>query len=100
MDDVERAIRAFGTTSGESASAWKLDRILDLGQLTDARIVPFFLAVLADQEESVPVRVEVLKRLRNGRLGPEERPRVAHVIMQVLAEPANPELRPRCALAL
>ncbi len=100
MDDVERLIRTFRGQGGQSASAWKLDVLLDLGEQRDPRIVPFLLSVLADHEEAVEVRLEVLNRLRRGLLNRVERPRVAREILHTLTESSEPRLRLEAALAL
>src|SRR6202040_2360478 len=78
----------------------KLDALLDLEQLDDPRIVAFLLHVLADQREPTEVRIHVLKRLRNGRLRPEERQSVALAVLRVLSERSSPDLRLQAVLAL
>src|ERR1700680_3639550 len=99
MDDVERLIEAFRARSTRSVLS-KLDALLDLEQLDDRRIVPFLLRVLADQREPTEVRIHVLKRLRNGRLSPENRSLVAAAILQVISDRSNPDLRLQASLAL
>jgi hypothetical protein len=99
MDDVERLIEAFRARSTRSVLS-KLDALLDLEQLDDPRIVPFLLHVLADQREPTEVRIHVLKRLRNGRLQPEERQSVAEAVLRVLSDRSSPDLRLQAVLAL
>src|SRR5258707_9617800 len=99
MDDVERLIEAFRVRSTWSVLS-KLDALLDLEQLDDPRIVPFLLHVLADQREPTEVRIHVLKRLRNGRLQPEERQSVAEAVLMVLSDRSSPDLRLQAVLAL
>ena len=99
MDDVERLIEAFRARSRWSVLS-KLDALLDLEQLDDPRIVPFLLHVLADQHEPTEVRIHVLKRLRNGRLQPEERQSVAEAVLMVLSDRSNLDLRLQAVLAL
>src|SRR5258707_2819283 len=99
MDDVERLIEAFRARSTWSVLS-KLDALLDLEQLDDPRIVPFLLHVLADQREPTEVRIHVLKRLRNGRLQPEERQSVAEAVLMVLSDRSSPDLRLQAVLAL
>src|SRR5260370_6294632 len=91
MDDVGRLIEAFRARSTLSVVA-KLGALLDLEQLDDPRIVPFLLHVLADQREPTEVRIHVLKRLRNGRLQPEERQSVAEAVLMVLSDRSSPDL--------
>ena len=99
MDDVERLIEAFRARSTRSVLS-KLDALLDLEQLDDPRIVPFLLHVLAGQREPTEVRIHVLKRLRNGRLQPEERQSVAEAVLRVLSDRSSPDLRLQAVLAL
>src|SRR5438445_1246803 len=99
MDGVERLIEAFRARSRWSVLS-KLDALLDLEQLDDPRIVPFLLHVLADQHEPTEVRIHVLKRLRNGRLQPEERQSVAEAVLMVLSDRSNLDLRLQAVLAL
>jgi hypothetical protein len=77
MSEVERLIDAFRAEGTAAGNPWKLDVVLDLAREDDPRVVPFLLSVLADPHESIAVRLDVLKRVRNGRLKPEERSRVA-----------------------
>jgi hypothetical protein len=97
MDEVERLLRTFRAQHGV---AWKLDVLLDLGVVRDPRVVPFMLDVLADADEAVAVRLDVLKRLRNGRLAADERPNVALVLQRLITDASDPVLRLHAALAL
>jgi hypothetical protein len=99
MDQAERLILAFKGRSTASVQA-KLDTLLDLERLSHPRIVPFLLEVLADEREPTPVRIHVLRRLRNGLLGRRDRPSVAEAMLRVLADRSSPELRLQAALAL
>jgi hypothetical protein len=87
---ISLAVRTGGST----------DNQFDLEGLRDPRIVPFLLRVLADRLEFTKVRIHVLKRLRNGRLRPECRPLVADVILEVVSDRSNPDLRLQASLAL
>jgi hypothetical protein len=100
MENVERLIQAFDAAGAHAAVAWKLDILLDLGHLPDARVVPFLLRVLADPAEPTAVRIEVLKLLRNGRLQAAERPLVASLVMGLLDERSNLEVCLQAGLAL
>jgi hypothetical protein len=99
VDEVERLIRAYESQAASSVVS-KLAVLIDLDGLRDPRIQPFLLRVLADRLESTEVRIEVLKRLRNGRLLPELRPVVADVIVEVVLDRSNPDLRLQASLAL
>jgi hypothetical protein len=99
MDEAERLILAFKGRAIASVQA-KLDALLDLERLAHPRIVPFLLEVLADEQEPTPVRIHVLRRLRNGRLGHRDRSSVADAMLRVLADRSHPELRLYAALAL
>jgi hypothetical protein len=78
----------------------KLGILIDLEARPDPRIVSFLLRVLADRREPEEVRIHVLKRLRNGRLAPDDRPLVAAAILQVLSDRSSPDLRLQASLAL
>jgi hypothetical protein len=90
IDNVQRLIDAFGAAATHSAVAWKLDVLLDLTREPDPRVVPFLITVVAD----------ALQRLRNGRLKPGERARVAAMLVQLLSEGSNTDLCLQSALAL
>jgi hypothetical protein len=100
MSEVERLIDAFCAKGTGASVAWKLDVVLDLARHEDPRVVPFLLTVLADPREPTPVRLDVMKRLRNGRLTPVERPRVADAMIKLLSERSNPRLCLQSVLAL
>jgi hypothetical protein len=99
MDEAEPLIAAFRAQATAPARA-KLDALLDLERLSHPRVVPFLLEVLADGREPTLVRIHVLRRLRNGRLGQRDRPSVAEAMLRVLADRSSPELRLHAALAL
>lgn len=100
MDEVERFIKRFG--DAQSDLAWKLDALLDLEHLRDPRIIPFLLKVLSDSAEPNAVRLAVLKEVRNGRLLPRERLRVARLMARLLGDrrSTDTDLRVQLALAL
>src|SRR5262249_39797586 len=99
MHDAERLIEAFRARATASVRS-KLDALLDLERLREPRIVPFLLDVLVDRREPTPVRIHVLKRLRNGHLPPSYRPAVAEAILRVVADECSPNLRLQAVLAL
>jgi HEAT repeat protein len=99
MDDVERLIGTFGAGAKWSVLS-KLDVLMELEPLSDARIVPFLMNVLADPREPAEVRIQVLKRLRNGRLQPAHRQSIAEAILRIVADRSSPDLRLQAALAL
>ena len=69
-DDVEQLIQAFNARGPMSSPAVKLNVLMDLERLPDARVVSFLLHVLGNSAEHSEVRMHVLKRLRNGPLLP------------------------------
>jgi len=99
MDQVEQLIKAYASQA-QSSVVSKLGVLIDLDRLRDPRSVPFLLRVLADRQEPTEVRIHVLKRLRNGRLSPENRPLVAGAILQVISDRSSPDLRLQASLAL
>src|SRR6266851_2647129 len=99
MDELEQLITSYESQAALSVVS-KLGVLIDLEALRDPRIVPFLLRVLADRCDPTEVRVHVLKRLRNGSLSPENRPLVADVILEVVSDRSNPDLRLQASLAL
>jgi HEAT repeat protein len=97
--DAQRYIEAFEAHAMSSVRA-KLDALLALERLHDPRVVPFFIQVLANRGEPTPVRIRVLKRLRNGNPIPEYRSEIAAAMVDVLADRSCPDLRMQAALAL
>src|SRR5216683_1429935 len=97
MSEVERLIDAFRAEGTAASNPWKLDVVLDLAREEDPRVVPFFLA---GPHESIAVRLDVLKRVRNGRLKPEERSRVADTMIKLCSERSNLQPCMESALAL
>src|SRR5712691_8005100 len=100
MSEVERLIDTFRAEGTGASVAWKLDVVLYLAREDNPQVVPFLLSVLADPRESTAVRLDVLKRVRNGRLKPEERSRVADTIIKLCSERSNLQLCMESALAL
>jgi HEAT repeat protein len=99
MDEAERLIEAFKARAA-SPVASKLDALIDLERLGDARIVPFLLHVLADEREPTEVRIHVLRRLRDGHFISGCRPSVAEAVRQLTSDHSSPGLRLKAALAL
>jgi hypothetical protein len=101
MDELERLVDLFRARACSSAKS-KLDVLMDLERVRDPRVVPFLLQLLADRQESVDVRMHVVKQLRTGTglLVPADRPAVAQAIADMLADTSTPQLRLQAALAL
>ena len=99
MDEITRLIETY-RSRGTAPEQSKLDALMDLERLRDPRIVPFLLGVLADPRELTPVRIHILKRLRNGNLVPADRLAVAWTILRVLSDRSNSDLRVHAAVAL
>jgi hypothetical protein len=101
MDELQRLVDLFRTRASSSVKS-KLDVLMDVERVRDPRVVPFLLQLLEDPEESVDVRIHVVKQLRNGTgiLVPADRPEVAKAIATVLADTSTAELRLQAALAL
>jgi len=97
--DARRLIEAFKARSAAPVRA-KIDTLLALELVRDPCIQPFLVGVLLDRREPTPVRVYVLKRLRNANPTPDCRPAIAGAILRVLSDPSNTELRVQAALAL
>jgi len=100
MDEVDTLITAFGSRGKRHQSLWKLDVLLDLGRLSDPRVVRFLAAVATDADEPLDVRLDVLGRLREMPLTPEGRVRAAGACLAALAPAADDRLRLRAAVVL
>jgi hypothetical protein len=100
MDEVDALVRAFGSRGKHDQSLWKLDVLLDLGRLDDPRVVPFLVGVVADADEPLDVRLEILERFREMSLTPGDRLRAAHACLAALAPDADSRLRLRASLVL
>jgi hypothetical protein len=99
VDEVDRLVHAFDRRADASVAS-RLDALLDLERLTDPRIVPFLIHVLADPLQPTEVRVHIVKRLRNGRLTSVERQSVVNALQPLLTSPTGMTLRLQAALAL
>jgi predicted neuraminidase len=99
MDEAEQLIEAFKARATSSV-ALKLDALLNLERLCDARIVRFLLQVMADRREPTEVRIHVLRRLRDGRLIPGCRLSVAEALRQIASDRSSPSLRLQAARSL
>lgn len=103
MDEVGRLISEYKAArldeDGESEE--KIDLVLALEDLDDARIVPFFLEVIGDDNEYDQARIEILKILKlRDALTPEEHQQIGKAILQVLLKSSDPDVRNYAAMAL
>ena len=94
-DEVAWLIAAFNELDVGSSATSKLDILMDLERLDDPRIVPFLVGVLADESEPMEVRIHLIRRLRNGRLTPDERRLVAALLCRLLGRDSQLDLH-RC----
>lgn len=101
MDELERLVDAYRARTSASVKS-KLDLLMNVERIRDARVVPFLLAVLGNPDESEHVRVYVLKQLRNGDglVLAANRVRVTYAVADVLRHGSSAELRLQAALAL
>ena len=72
-DEVAWLMEAFNARAATSSATSKLDLLMDLERLDDPRVVPFLVGVMADETQPIDVRIHLVRRLRNGRLAPDER---------------------------
>ncbi|MEW6127921.1 MAG: hypothetical protein AB1757_12855 [Acidobacteriota bacterium] len=103
MDEVGRLISEFKAAkldaNGECDE--KIDLILELEELEDPRIMPFFLEVIGNENEYDLARIEVLKILKlRDRRSPEEHERIGKAILEVLAKSKDADVRNYAAMAL
>ena len=99
MDNVQRLIQSFRARPDASVMC-KLDALMDIERLRDARVVSFLVDVLRDDQEPVQVRAHVLKRLRDESLTNGLREYAANTMLGLLLDGCLPRLRLRAALAL
>jgi len=101
MAEFERLVEAY-TRRASACPGSKLDLLMDLARICDRRVLPFLLKVMANADEAEEVRIYVLKQLRNGGglVAPADRPVVARLIGDILADGSTPDLRLEAALAL
>ena len=99
MDVAERLIATFRGRPSAPVRA-KVDTLLELEFVVHPRVVSFFLEVLADREEPIPVRIYVLRHIRNKQLGHGFRAAVAEAMLRILTDRSVPHLRLQAALAL
>jgi hypothetical protein len=99
-DEVDRLMQAFIDLGAAASSTSKLDILMDLERLDDPRIVPFLVGELADESQPTEVRTHLVRRLRNGRLTPDERRLVALVMCQILGRNGDLDLRLQTAIGL
>ncbi len=99
INQVKRLIEAFEAQPAPSPVA-KLDILLRLAQLDDARIESFLLAVAADSDEPREVRINALKWLRDRPRLVSDRRVVAETILRVVQTTNSPELRLQAAFML
>jgi hypothetical protein len=95
-----RLIAAFNELGVGSSATSKLDILMDLERLDDPCIVPFLVGVLADESQPMEVRIHLIRRLRNGRLAPDERRLVAGLLCRLLQRDGQLDPRLQSALAL
>jgi hypothetical protein len=78
----------------------RLDTLLEIERVHGPRCLPYLLDVLDDPYEPAPVRIHVLRRLRNGRFPPECRAAIAEAILPLLVERGLTDLRLQALLSL
>ena len=100
MNEIGRLIQAFGARGKSGQSAWKLDVLLDLGRFDDPRVVAFLTDLVTDADEPPDVRIQALRRLREGPLTADQRDRVAAAGVGLLRAPTDLDLRLQAALVL
>ena len=98
-DQVTHLIAAFSAQPAPSVVA-RLDILLRLAQLDDARIEPFLLAVVADPDEPGEVRINALKWLRDQPRLISDHRAVAETILRVVQAGNGPALRLQAAFTL
>jgi hypothetical protein len=99
MDQVDRAMVEYNARSNASAPS-KIDALLDLEQLSDARVVPFLVQVAVNVCELPAVRVHALRVLRNRHHSSRERISAGRAIGHILTDGSDAGLRSQAAITL
>ena len=101
MDELQRFINAYRSRASSSAKS-RLDVLMAVERISDARVVLFLVSVLEDRRETVEVRTYALQQIRCRRelISLATEPTVAKAIADTLADRKNPGLRIQAALAL
>jgi hypothetical protein len=99
MDHVEQALAEFNARRNSSASS-KIDALLDIEQLSDARVMPFLLQVAINSPELTEVRAHVIKGLCNRHPAIDERASVARAIGSILDDGWSADLRAQSVTTL
>jgi hypothetical protein len=99
MDEWEVVMEAFRAQSQASVVS-RLDKLMDLENTREPRVVPFLLGVLTDEREPVEVRVRVLKCLRDQSPASGLRELIGQAIVQLVRAGHPPQLRMHAVLAL
>jgi hypothetical protein len=97
---VDQSIAALRSRDARLSAAAKLGLLAELEGSNDPRILPLLVQIMTDSDEPAPVRVHVLKHMRNGRLTPDSRPSIAAAMLELLADAADAQVRLQVALAL
>ncbi|HEY2592620.1 MAG TPA: hypothetical protein VGK33_01830 [Chloroflexota bacterium] len=84
----------------DASVACKLDALMDIERVRDPRVMQFLIGVMADQREPVEVRVQALKRVRDGAPADGPREPAAAALLQVIHDSSASSLRFHAALAL
>lgn len=100
MDTVDDLLQAFGARGKRNQSLWKLDVLLDLGHLSDPRVVRFLATLVTDPDEPIDVRSDALARLREVAQSADERMLAARASLMVLAPGSDSRIRLRAAIVL
>ena len=99
MDKLDRLIELF-SAQPTAPMYRKLDVLLELEQLRDARCVPFLLRVLGDRRELLEVRLRVIRLLRLVRCPGANRDAVGRHLSDLLVDHSSSDLRVAAALTL
>jgi hypothetical protein len=100
MDEIARLIEHFLSRGKHNQSLWKLDVLMDLGDIHDPRVMQFMAAVVVDTAEPPDVRVDALRRLRDRALSPDERTLAADAGLCAVGPGAASTLRLHAAVIL
>jgi len=99
MDRVKQIMERFRANPSPVS---RLDALVDVERLSDPRVVPFLLEVLTDAQQAVEVRVQALKRVRDGSSVDINgfREPIASALLRAIQDDRHPDFRLHAVLAL
>jgi len=78
----------------------KLSVVEELEDVDDPRVFPFFLGIVSDEKEDDVARMAILNMFARRDYSTDERLSVGRIVLRILKDDANPEVRTYAAMAM